>query len=251
MHLGRSEKSRVARREALALVAELDSFVRLKSTRAANLVRDTRVGLDAAAPSAGASPPRVDLSRFCAFDPDPATRRRSDPLEPSDATTAAGPYLRDDDHHVNLERPRESRHPRARRLLGARVAGAHPKPRRQLPGRIRATHAPPPAPAADPSRCGVGARTCHPSSASEVARRFIPASRTPGSLRLQAHRRRPRPSAPSTRKHRRRADRHRVGIITAYTRRADRPSPRTGPRGIVVVGGEGEDVVGIGIGIRF
>ena len=107
MHLGRSEKSRVARREALALVAELDSFVRLKSTRAANLVRDTRVGLDAAAPSAGASPPRVDLSRFCAFDPDPATRRRSDPLEPSDATTAAGPYLRDDDHHVNLERPRE------------------------------------------------------------------------------------------------------------------------------------------------
>ena len=107
MHLGRSEKSRVARREALALVAELDSFVRLKSTRAANLVRDTRVGLDAAAPSAGASPPRVDLSRFCAFDPDPATRRRSDPLEPSDATTAAGPYLRDDDHLVNLERPRE------------------------------------------------------------------------------------------------------------------------------------------------
>ena len=30
MHLGRSEKSRVARREALALVAELDSFVRLR-----------------------------------------------------------------------------------------------------------------------------------------------------------------------------------------------------------------------------
>ena len=148
------------------------------------------------------------------------------------------------------------RHPRARRLLGARVAGADPQPRRQFPGRIRATHAPPPAPAADPSRCGVGARTRHPSSASEIERRFVPASQTPGSLRIQAHRRRPRPSAPSTRKHRRRADGHRVGIITAYhrvgiitayARRADRPSPRTGPRGVVVVFAFAADVVGIGI----
>ena len=98
-HLGRSEKSRVARREALALVAELDSFIRLKSTRAANLVRDTRVGLDAAAPSADANapPPVIDLARFRAFDPDPATRRRRDPLEPSDAPTAADPI-----HHLNL-----------------------------------------------------------------------------------------------------------------------------------------------------
>lgn len=140
-HLGRSEKSRVARREALALVAELDSFIRLKSTRAANLVRDTRVGLDAAAPSADANafPPGVDLARLRAFDPDPATRRRRDPLEPSDAPTAA--------ESASPRQPRAAttriRHPRARRRLGARVPGAHPKPRRQLPGRIRAAHSRP------------------------------------------------------------------------------------------------------------
>ena len=134
--------------------------------------------------------------------PRPRDASAKRPLEPSDATTAAGPHLRDDDHHVNLERPRQIRHPRARRLLGARVAGAHPQPRRRLPGGSARRTPPRPLPPQTP-RGAAWERERATSSASEIERRFVPASQAPGSLRLQAHRRRPRPSAPSTRKYRR------------------------------------------------